>query len=622
MRRLVLLLAACIGCSAAYGKECKDVTPIYDIQGAGEKSPMSGRGVVVKGVVTGDFQNRDKDIINTLDGFFVQELQPDTNPLTSEGIFVFDGAKPKTDVKVGDVVCVHGTVKENYGETQLDLRRIWIVAEGARVEPTPVELPVPTTQNDDGELIANLEHFEGMLVTFPEQLVVTNLNELDRFGEIELSARERTFSATNVQLPSAGLALKVATDRAARTIILDDGITWQNPPAIRYALKAKSPGPVKGPRAGDLILGLTGNLRYSRGSTRYGMENWRLEPVVEPRFVLRGGTREQLPDVGGRLRATTANVRNFFTTPADKGEVCGPLGRQTCRGASDSEELDRQRQKTYAAVAALQADLLGVVELENNNTSLPLLTRGVNAVLGGEPYSFIETGPIGDDAIKVGILFRPEKLEPRGDYLVLSRETDERFDSSKSRPVLAQEFRDRQTGETFLFAVTHLKSKSSDCDKQGDPNLQDGQGNCNLTRTAAARVLAEWLMARAEAAGDPDVLIVGDFNALLLEDPVRAMEAAGFINLVPQFQSTPSYTHTFNGYAGTLDYAFASPSLACQVTGAAEWHINADFADLFDYNLEFNRPADYFDSGSPFRSSDHDPVMVGLNPGEACGAAE
>jgi len=608
MRKPALLLIAMAACSPAVAAECKNAIPIHDVQGAGEKSPVVGRGVVIQGVVTGDFQNRDQDIINTLDGFFVQDAAPDDDPMTSEGIFVFDGAKPKTDVKVGDVVCVHGTVKEYYGETQLDLRRIWILAEGARVEPTPVELPVATTQNDDGELIANLEHFEGMLVTFPEQLVVTNLNELDRFGEIELSARERTFSATNVELPSAGLALKVARDRAARTIILDDGITWQNPPAIRYALKAESPSPVKGPRAGDLILGLTGNLRYSRGSTRYGMENWRLEPVVEPRFVLRGGTREQMPDVGGSLRITTANVRNFFTTPADKGKVCGPLGRQTCRGASDSKELDRQRQKTYAAVAALQADLLGVVELENNNRSLPLLARGVNAVLGGEPYSFIETGPIGDDAIKVGILFRPEKLEPRGDYLVLSRE--------------AQEFRDRQTGETFLFSVTHLKSKSSDCDELGDPNIQDGQGNCNLTRTAAARVLAEWLMGRAEAAGDLDVMIVGDFNALLFEDPVRAMETAGFVNLVPQFQSAPSYTHSFNGYAGTLDYAFASPSLACQVTGAAEWHINADFADLFDYNLDFNRPADYFDSGSPFRSSDHDPVIVGITLGQSCGVEE
>ena len=622
MRKLGLLLGLLAAFAPVQAKECKNATPVHDIQGTAEKSPLVGRGVVVHGAVTGDFQNRDADIINTLDGFFVQELTPDEDPSTSEGIFVFDGPKPKTDVKVGDIVCVHGNVKEYYGETQLDIRRISIIGEGASIDPTPVSLPVGTTLNHDEELIADLERYEGMLVTFPEQLVVTSLRELDRFGEIELTARARAFTPTNIALPSVEMAQQAARNRAASTLILDDGITWQNPPAIRYALKANTPGPVKGPRNGDLILGLTGNLRYSRGSTKYGTENWRLEPVQEPRFVLRGGTREQLPEVGGNLRVAAFNAHNFFTEPADRGDICGPLGRQACRGAGDIEELRRQQQKTHYTAAALHADLLGLVELENNETSLPAVARGISDVVGGAGYAFVDTGSVGDDAIKVGILYRPDRLEPVGEYRVLDRSVDERFDSRKSRPVIAQTFRDSRTGETFTFAVLHLKSKSSSCEKSGDPDLGDGQGNCNRTRTLAAQALADWLIGIAESSGDPDILVGGDFNAFTREDPVREMEAAGFVNLVPRFQSTPSYTHYFRGFAGTLDHVFASPDMLCQVSGAAEWHINADFADLFDYNLDFDRPADYFDPSSPFRSSDHDPIIIGITPGQSCGAQE
>ena len=38
-----------------------------------------------------------------------------------------------------------------------------------------------------------------------------------------------------------------------------------------------------------------------------------------------------------------------------------------------------------------------------------------------------------------------------------------------------------------------------------------------------------------------------------------------------------------------------NPSLTAQVTGATEWHINADEADAIDYNLEFGRDPALFD---------------------------
>jgi hypothetical protein len=51
------------------------------------------------------------------------------------------------------------------------------------------------------------------------------------------------------------------------------------------------------------------------------------------------------------------------------------------------------------------------------------------------------------------------------------------------------------------------------------------------------------------------------------------------------------------------------------VTGASEWHINADEPDAFDYNLEFKRDPSLL-SPDAFRASDHDPAVVGLNLNE------
>jgi uncharacterized protein len=80
--------------------------------------------------------------------------------------------------------------------------------------------------------------------------------------------------------------------------------------------------------------------------------------------------------------------------------------------------------------------------------------------------------------------------------------------------------------------VNHLKSKGSDCEDVDDPDVFDEQGNCNLTRTAAAEALATWLTADPTGSGDADVLIIGDLNSYAKEDPIKALTAAGYRDLV------------------------------------------------------------------------------------------
>lgn len=235
---------------------------------------------------------------------------------------------------------------------------------------------------------------------------------------------------------------------------------------------------------------------------------------------------------------------------------------------------------------------------------------GLNSLLGASTYAFIDTGTIGTDAIKVALIYKPARVAPVGSHAILDSTVDPTFLDTRNRPTLAQTF--EADGERFTVAVNHLKSKGSSCADIGDPDTGDGQGNCNLTRTAAAQALAGWQAGDPTGSGDPDFLILGDLNAYAMEDPVTAIQEAGYINLVETYVGTQAYSYVFEGQSGYLDHALASGALARQVVGVQEWHTNADEPSALDYN-NYNQPLLYHPDA--FRASDHDPVVVTLLPG-------
>ena len=162
--------------------------------------------------------------------------------------------------------------------------------------------------------------------------------------------------------------------------------------------------------------------------------------------------------------------------------------------------------------------------------------------------------------------------------------------------------------------VNHLKSKGSDCIDLGDPDTGDGSGNCNVTRTRAAEALVDWLRSDPTGSGDDDVLIIGDLNSHAKEDPIDALLAGGYTDLLRAFEGEQAYSYVFDGQLGYLDHALASSGVADEVTGATVWHINADEPAILDYDTTFKKPAqDALYEPDPFRSSDHDPVIVGLD---------
>jgi predicted extracellular nuclease len=590
-------------------------------------SPLVGSTVIIEGVVVGDFQNNASPDNGDLNGFYVQEedSDADADPATSEGIFIFAAS---TDVAVGNLVRVLGTVTEFSTSggasmlTQLTNTEV-VVCDIAVSLPTPAEVLLPVTA------VADFEQYEGMLVTFPQSLVISEYFNFDRFGEIVLTT-DRQHTTTAVVEPGAA-AIALAAEQALARITLDDGRSSQNPdPAIHpngniFDLTNTF-------RGGDLVQGVTGVI-----DDTFGL--YRVQPVQGANYTS-VNPRTAAPDpVGGTMTVASFNVLNYFTTIDDgTNDICGPAGNQECRGADNADELILQRTKIIAALAGINADVVGLIEIENHPGDVPTadLVSGLNDLLGAGTYDYIATGAIGTDAIRMAFIYKPGTVTPYGSFAVLDSSVDARFNDTKNRPVLAQSFMENSSGGIVTVAVNHLKSKGSACDDVGDPDLGDGAGNCNITRLLAAEAMIDWLATDPTGSGDPDVLIIGDLNSYDKEDPIDAILAGpdgllgtsdDYTDLIYAFGGEFAYGYVFNGKVGYLDYALASGSLTSQVTGATEWHINADEPDILDYDTSFKQDAqDALYEPNAYRSSDHDPVIVGLNlttPNEApfCGDA-
>ncbi len=593
---------------------CSDYTPTYSIQGPGLSAAVTGN-VSTKGVVVGDFEGT-----AAASGFYIQDLTGDGDPATSDGIFVFTGSSNL--VSVGQVVRVTGFARERFNQTTLNGSNSNTAAVPAAnivqcgtglVMPTDVTLPL-NNLND-------FERYEGMLVRFPQSLVIAEYFNYDRFGEIvlaqPLAGETRPFTGTAIDEPGAAANARTAANALSR-ITLDDAQSAQNPPTLRHpnGLPFSLSNLFRG---GDTVTNAIGVLGYD-------FSLYRLVPTGPADYTAANPRLASPEPVGGTVRVAAMNTLNFFVTADYPSGVldnkCGPLNNVECRGwdSDQATEFTRQRDKLLQALSGLNADIIGLNELENSTGVEPLAS-----IVSGLPgYAYIATGTIGTDAIKVGMIYRPAVVTPLGDFKLLTSAVDPRFLDTKSRPSLAQTFIVNATGARFTVVVNHFKSKGSDCLDIGDPDLGDGQGNCSQTRRAAAEALVDWLATDPTGSGDPDFLIMGDLNSYAREDTITEIKAGSddtagtsddFTNLISQFQGSYAYSYTFDGQAGYLDHALANVSLLEQVTGAADWHINSDEPDVLDYDTSFKPAAqDALYEPNAYRTSDHDPVVVGLNP--------
>jgi predicted extracellular nuclease len=612
---------------------------IHEIQGSGSKVAITDP-VIVEAIVVGDFQNGDQ-----LDGFFIQEedTDADDDKNTSEGIFVYCPECP-TDVAVGDLVEVIGRPEDFFGMTQIDTTE-----SGGKVSyingkhrlPRAVRINLAANSGDT-EAEETFEYAEGMLVTFKHKLFVSEYFNLARYGELVLTVNERPRQFTDANEPDKTGYKKFLKVLNSKRIKLDDDNNDQN------AALSDDPAddkpyfwPRRGLnnwnffRGGCYIKKLTGVLHWSYAG-QGGTDAWRVRPVEEAfnyKFRKKNKRRLHPKPVCGSLKVASFNVLNYFTTLDEPGAMCGP-NNSGCRGAHSEAELDRQRKKIANAICKINADIVGLIEIENNATEAieDLLNGrgGVNSRCCG-PYAYINTGVIGTDAIKVALIYKPAKVKPKGAFAILDSSVDGRFIDDKNRPALAQTFEEKKRHGVLTIAVNHFKSKGSDCNDLGDLDEGDGQGNCNLTRTNAAEALVDWLAGDPTCSNDPDFLVIGDLNAYRNEDPIDAIEEGAddlpgttddYIDLQDELVGKSAYSYVFDGQLGYLDHALANASLFDQVKRVTQWHINADEVPLFDYNdgiedegeafFERKSTARSIYRRNAYRASDHDPIIIGL----------
>jgi predicted extracellular nuclease/endonuclease I len=570
---------------------CDKTTFIHDVQGRGAASPLVGETVLIEGIVSASFLD--------INGFFLQEedADADADPSTSEGIFVsYGGDLPN----VGSLVSVIGDVSEFFERTQLTASVAPIVISTEKPAPASSSLFLPF---DDA---TQVESLEGMLVSTAQSLVVTNNFALGRFGQVTLST-ERLFVPTNIFAPGSDEANALEADNTLNRILLDDGNSNQNPEIVIFPTGGLSAANTL--RLGDTVASLTGVVDFSFG-------DYRVLPTEEPTFVI-SNSRSAEPDLElGNLKVASLNVLNYFTTLNPDNLRRGP------RGANTPVEFERQKVKTVAAIAAMDADIVGLMEIENNGFSegsaINDLVSAINVKMGEGTYSIVDAGgPVGTDAITVALIYKSSKVSLSGDVKILNSSNSSKdendvalFDDTKNRPSVIQKFVLRENLQELVISVNHLKSKGSGCGA-GDDDTTTGQGNCNLTRTRAAQALVAFLN---EQYADAPTLIIGDLNAYAKEDPISAIIDSGYTDLANAFGGAEAYSYSFGGRIGYLDHALANASALDKVVDTTEWHINADEPIILDYNVEFKSDSNINNYYAPdaYRMSDHDPIVIAL----------
>ncbi|WP_376975298.1 ExeM/NucH family extracellular endonuclease [Arcanobacterium hippocoleae] len=632
---------------------------INEIQGTSDTSPLVGKQVKTRGIVTAAYPS------GGFNGVYIQTAgAPVAVPEASEGIFVY-GSQMAQAVKIGDLVEVTGTVAEYAPDakkqpeqtiTQIT-RPVWKVLDKGSLTVKPLHL----TQVPAGD--AEREKLEGMLVQITGDYTVTNNYATNRYGSIGLAAGLKPLpQPSDIANPTTDLARveQIAKENAAKLITLDDGLSrdftnkkYNNIP-VSY-LDVNNPL-----RVGAQVV-------FQKPMIVEHRFQWNLqptEPVVAAanadgnggynhsfeHIELRNNQRPAAPGkLAGEISLASFNVLNYFTDLGVNQAKCKayndkdgqPVTAKDCqvRGAYSEEAFGRQQAKIVAAINALDASVLGLEEIENaaqfgheRDASLKLLVQALNQAAGSEKWAVVpspapEQIPGNEDVIRLAFIYQPALVTPVGSSQIL---IDPIF-AKVARQPLAQKFQvnDAAVSENeFVVVVNHFKSKGSLSKKIAD-DTDVYQGNNNKLRTAQAQVLVDWV---GKNFAQDAVFIIGDLNSYSKEDPVLAIEKAGFTNLAEKYGPlAPSYQ--FSGLVGSLDHALANAKAAELASGAQVWSVNAMEPLAFEYSrYNYNVAYEKLFDLTPYRSSDHDPIKVGLRfkksesaaqpePGGAAGGA-
>ncbi|AVF58421.1 ExeM/NucH family extracellular endonuclease [Vibrio diabolicus] len=650
-------------------------TTIQEIQGEGASSPfidgypyITTEDHFVTGVVSAVTTGLTK-------GFYLQALENDGNDKTSEGLFIHTDVAD-TELKAGDVVCVKGKVQEYYSNTQLSSDANSYVKTGT----SNASLVTPLTIKEGETLRDALERHEGMQVELSSasELFVTRNFSYDydsRRNNMMLSHEAPLFKPTQLHAAESDAAVALAKENAANRIYLESDSKAPNgqiPYFPTFAQDLDQNGSSEQHiRLGSRVEGLQGVVAYSYNEYRLIATN----EVDSSNFVTSGDdfdvARKAVPAIADSdLRVASFNVLNYFTSVADSGHD-NPTGQN--RGATNLDEFLIQQAKIVSAMNKMDADIIGLMEVENNGfgdgSAIQNLVDALNAEIDDveDHYTYVEIEEqdkyqeeyFGSDAIMVAILYRANAVTPKEAAKVIvtpeqhiAENTITRKEGTESNPAydkyqrhsLLQTFTVKETGEDLSVVVNHFKSKGSECIEEWIAGVEDSepadlQGNCNNFRVSAAKVVGEALKDI-----DGDVLVMGDLNAYGKEDPLLTLtdyskekygrdiytaayttigggelqvektkieKGYGLHNLNTLLHGADTFSYTYSGELGNLDHALASSSLAQKVVAIEDWHINSLESNLFEYSSKYTGDMPKYKDA--FSASDHDPVIIAID---------
>jgi uncharacterized protein len=566
---------------------------IHDVQGASHTSPRLGHTVSVPGVVTAVAPN----------GFYLQDPEPDSNPATSEGIFVFTSTRPT--VLVGDAATVVGKVTEfrpgndatNLTTTELGSNPfVTVTAHGAAV-PAPTLIgpggrtppPAPRADNPgDVEAAATFdvttnaldfyESMEGMLVRIVDSVAAGPTNS---FGELAVLPG----NAGSPRDPRGGILYSSYADPNTERLTIADALA-----------------PIPAANTGDKLPGaIDGVLDYNFG-------NYMLEPLKTPTLVSGGitpeTTRAQRPY---ELAVATYNVENL--APSDP-----------------PAKFDRLAAGIVTGLAA--PDIVSVEEIQDNTGATDDGTvaadttwqRLIDAITraGGPKYSYRSINPTNDadggqpgGNIRVGFLFRTDRGvsfvdRAPGDATTATdvtrvglraglthspgriAPTDPAF--ADSRKPLAGEFRFR--GHPLIVVANHFNSKGGDQPLMG--RYQPPARPSETQRHAQATIVNTFVQKISKIDPLASVVVLGDLNDFEFSQTADILTKGGFLTDLPRtLPANQRYSYVYEGNSEVLDHILISKPVQLLGYDYDVVHLNAEFAD---------------------QTSDHDPQVVRLVP--------
>ncbi|WP_246818608.1 ExeM/NucH family extracellular endonuclease [Corynebacterium sp. HMSC074H12] len=611
---------------------------IPEIQGTGAESPLKGQNVTTQGVVTAMWQGE-----KSLNGFTIQTPGTGQTAPTeaSEAVFVYTGGTGFYP-KIGESVEVTGSVDEYYGQTQIAL------AQGSVLD-TALDPVTPLTIDALPEGDEAREKLESMLLK-PGVHTVTDNYGLNRYGELGLApGTEALRQPTDKFAPGSAEMHALEESNAAKYVILDDGSTRD---FTRDGASTKLPYIMQNGSEVKTIR-TTNQVEFADSGVilGYGHNQWRFQPTT----MITGDSatadlpitwdpaRPEAPQVEGDYTVAAFNVLNFFINlgedngaKAYKDRFGNGVGSDsgTFRGAWSESAFNDQKGKILTALEGLDADVIGLSEIENAaNTvggsyddAVKYLVDELNTRAESEKWDYVKApanSAADSDVIRTAIIYKKDRVQPVGEATLLE---DERFKGTARTP-LAAEFKpvaDKCAPEgpdSFVVVTKHFKSKGSVAN--GDKDTGDGQGNNPNVRNAHAQAVLDGLSKQPQWQ-EKATFVMGDLNAYSKEDAISIFRNAGYtipveeLNPESEWQAVASYQ--FSGRIGSLDHILANEHVDAQA--AQTWNINSDEPIAMEYSRRNYTGGDVFEADNPYRSSDHDPVKVGFNLAQVSRSAD